>query len=141
MASRLPQKRSYGSGSMFPLGNSRVKAAKQKRSLIRPALDTLHYHASSQSDLQHTVLPSSTPSSYHPNIQSPTSDPSEAIIQIENGDDDDSLNEIVMALDVKDRGTLGCCYYLADEETLYVMQDIKSGGAEMIDICSRLSGN
>ena len=85
--------------------------------------------------------PSSAKSPNHRYIRIPSSDPSDVRAQADRGDDDDSLNEIIMALDFKDRGTLGCCYYVAFEESLYVMQDVKSGGPEMVDTCSRLSKN
>ena len=45
----------------------------------------------------------------------------------------DSLGEVVMAVDLRDRGTVGCCYYIASEERLYMMEDVKSGGIEVID--------
>ncbi|KAI9849063.1 MAG: MutS protein msh5 [Thelocarpon superellum] len=38
-----------------------------------------------------------------------------------------------MAVDVKDRDTVGCCYFVAREETLYFMGDGKLGGQELID--------
>ena len=51
---------------------------------------------------------------------------------------EDFLDEIVMALDVRDRDTLGCCYYSAAEEKLFVMQDVRSGGQELVDKCKML---
>lgn len=33
-----------------------------------------------------------------------------------NREENDSLDEIIMAVDLKDRGTVGCCYYVAREE-------------------------
>ena len=53
---------------------------------------------------------------------------------INNREDDDALDEIVMALDLRERGTIGCCYYVAREEKLYFMDDIKFGGMDVIDI-------
>ena len=50
-------------------------------------------------------------------------------------ENNDSLNEIIMAVDLRDRGTVGCCYYIAREEKLYLMEDIKSGGIEVVDTC------
>ncbi|KAH7031981.1 muts domain V-domain-containing protein [Macrophomina phaseolina] len=47
--------------------------------------------------------------------------------------DVDVLDEIIMAVDIKDRGTVGCSYYVAREEKLYFMEDAKLGGVEMID--------
>ncbi|KAF2145739.1 uncharacterized protein K452DRAFT_244048, partial [Aplosporella prunicola CBS 121167] len=53
-------------------------------------------------------------------------------------DDDDSdnldaLNEVIMAVDLRERGTVGCSYYVAREEKLYFMEDMKLGGADMVD--------
>jgi hypothetical protein len=35
---------------------------------------------------------------------------------ISNREENDSLDEIIMAVDLKERGTVGCCYYVAREE-------------------------
>ena len=59
--------------------------------------------------------------------------PAERDDEILDREDNDSLNEIVMAVDLRDRGTVGCCYYIAREEKLYLMEDVKSGGIEVID--------
>ncbi|KAL1306915.1 hypothetical protein AAFC00_005558 [Neodothiora populina] len=48
-------------------------------------------------------------------------------------DYDDASNEIIMAIDVKDRGTVGCAYYVAAEEKLYFMEDVKLGGADIVE--------
>ena len=50
--------------------------------------------------------------------------------------DDDSLNEVIMALDMRSRDTVGCCYYVARQETLYLTSDIKYGGIDCIDTCT-----
>jgi hypothetical protein len=47
----------------------------------------------------------------------------------------DALSEIVMAVDLTDRGTIGCAYYVARTETLYFMEDVQAGNAEMVDAC------
>jgi DNA mismatch repair protein MSH5 len=43
------------------------------------------------------------------------------------------MNEVIMAIDMKERGTIGCAYYIARQETLCLMEDIKMGGLEIID--------
>jgi len=48
-------------------------------------------------------------------------------------ENDDSLIEIVAAFNVRDRGTVGCAYYVAREEKLYCMEDVKMGGIEVVD--------
>lgn len=47
----------------------------------------------------------------------------------------DSLDEVIMAVDLRDKGTVGCCYYVAREEKLYLMEDVKCGGLDVIDTC------
>ncbi|KAL1952661.1 hypothetical protein VTO42DRAFT_4562 [Malbranchea cinnamomea] len=46
---------------------------------------------------------------------------------------DDDLCRVVMAIDVKERGTFGCCYYVAEEEKLYILEDIEQGGMDIIE--------
>lgn len=54
----------------------------------------------------------------------------------ENEDvDDDTLSEIVMAVDMTPRGTVGCCYYMAHEERLYFMEDIQIGDVDIVETC------
>ena len=47
--------------------------------------------------------------------------------------DADALNEVVMSLDMRDRGTVGCCYYIARHEKLYFMEDVRLGGVDVVD--------
>jgi hypothetical protein len=51
---------------------------------------------------------------------------------------DDTDNEVVMAIDVRDRCTLGCAYYVAREEKLYFMQDCKLSDKTMVETCKFL---
>jgi DNA mismatch repair protein MSH5 len=52
----------------------------------------------------------------------------------ERDEDADALNEIIMAVDVRgSNGTIGCAYYVAREEVLYIMQDAHLGGKAMVD--------
>lgn len=54
--------------------------------------------------------------------------------QADEQEEDESIDEIVMAIDTRDRGTIGCCYYVAANEALYLMGDVKSAGLEIIDL-------
>ncbi|KAF2842516.1 hypothetical protein M501DRAFT_949091 [Patellaria atrata CBS 101060] len=38
-----------------------------------------------------------------------------------------------MAVDLRELGTVGCCYYVAHEEKLYFMEDAKFGGVDVVD--------
>ncbi|KAA8567184.1 hypothetical protein EYC84_010241 [Monilinia fructicola] len=52
---------------------------------------------------------------------------------IQEREDSDSMNEIVMAVELKERGTIGCAYYIAREEKLCMMADISMAGLDIID--------
>ena len=53
-------------------------------------------------------------------------------------DDPELLNEVIMAVNVTDRGTVGCAYYAARTEKLYFMEDLKFGGPDIVDACKCL---
>jgi len=38
-----------------------------------------------------------------------------------------------MAVDLQHRDTVGCCYYVARDEKLYFMEDVRFGGADIVD--------
>lgn len=48
-------------------------------------------------------------------------------------EDSDALNEIIMAVEMKERSSVGCAYYVAREETLFLMEDIKMAGLDIVD--------
>lgn len=43
------------------------------------------------------------------------------------------LDEVIMAVNLTDRGTVGCAYYVARSEKLYFMEDVKLGSADTIE--------
>lgn len=45
----------------------------------------------------------------------------------------DAMNEIIMAIDMRERGTIGCAYYVARDEKLCLMEDIKMAGLDIVD--------
>lgn len=40
-----------------------------------------------------------------------------------------------MAVNLTDRGAIGCAYYVAQTETLYFMEDVQMGDVDMVDSC------
>ncbi|KAL8631563.1 hypothetical protein Q9189_002669 [Teloschistes chrysophthalmus] len=44
---------------------------------------------------------------------------------IDEREEDDFLNETIMALDLRDRGTVGCAFYVAREEKLHMLEDVR----------------
>jgi DNA mismatch repair protein MSH5 len=76
--------------------------------------------------------PSSAPSVVYQ--QPPDSvTPSQPRDNFDDGASDEALDEIVMAVDMKPRGTVGCAYYVAAQEKLYFMEDIELGGPDIIE--------
>ena len=49
------------------------------------------------------------------------------------------LYQTIMAIDIRERGTVGCCYYVAHEEKLYLLEDVAYGGTEIIETCLSLT--
>jgi DNA mismatch repair protein MSH5 len=49
--------------------------------------------------------------------------------------DFDHLDEVIMAVQLTERRTVGCAYYVARAETLYFMEDVKLGGPDIVDQC------
>lgn len=47
----------------------------------------------------------------------------------------DDISDIVMAIDMRDRGTVGCAYYVAEQEKLFLVEDMKHASVDMIDMC------
>ena len=47
--------------------------------------------------------------------------------------DDDLDDHVITAIDMKDHGTVGCSYYSAEEEKMYLLGDSRSGDIETID--------
>jgi DNA mismatch repair protein MSH5 len=68
---------------------------------------------------------------------SPSNRSSSHIVGHNDGPDDlqdeDTLNEVVMAVDMTPRGTVGCCYYVARDEKLFFMEDIQLGDVDVVD--------
>ena len=54
---------------------------------------------------------------------------------IEEGEDADALHEVIMCVDMREKDTVGCCYYVARDQALFVMADVANGGTEIIESC------
>ena len=50
----------------------------------------------------------------------------------EEGSDPD---EVIMCVDMRERGSVGCCYYESSTGSLHLVEDIWGGGLDVIDIC------
>lgn len=54
---------------------------------------------------------------------------------LEEVQNDDTLNEIIMTVDLTPSGMVGACYYVAKDEKLYFMEDTACGNADIVDSC------
>jgi DNA mismatch repair protein MSH5 len=62
--------------------------------------------------------------------------PSESVTRDSRASDlqvDDTINEVVMSVDLTTRGTVGCCYYIARDEKMFFMEDIQFGDVDVIE--------
>lgn len=50
-----------------------------------------------------------------------------------SSEDADALGEIIMAIDMKDGGNLGCAYYIAVDETMFLLEDIAMSGIDLVE--------
>ncbi|EFE30269.1 DNA mismatch repair protein Msh5, putative [Trichophyton benhamiae CBS 112371] len=119
----------------FAKGRGRGYFARRSRGNRTSSQDT-HYISSRPSYSRATsVATSRSLQNENENLPSNALPHSQVTTQEERLDDDDEeLCRVIMAVDMKDRGTVGCSYYSAQEEKLYVMEDIVYGGHDVIDI-------
>ncbi|KAI1104166.1 muts domain V-domain-containing protein [Jackrogersella minutella] len=50
-----------------------------------------------------------------------------------SNEDADALGEIIMAIDMKDNGNLGCAYYIAIDEALFLLEDVAMSGIDLVE--------
>ncbi|OTB01522.1 hypothetical protein M426DRAFT_63971 [Hypoxylon sp. CI-4A] len=50
-----------------------------------------------------------------------------------SNEDADALREIIMAIDMKESGNLGCAYYIAMDETLFLLEDVAMAGIDIVE--------
>ena len=46
---------------------------------------------------------------------------------------DDFLEQVIVAIDVRESGTVGCAYYIASEERLSCMEEAINGGTDVVE--------
>lgn len=118
--------------------SSPVSRAQYKKPRLQPPVNRLSLRTSSRRATP--VPPSSRFSSQLPPFVLPSAShdvgiSAEGDADVDEREEDDSMNEVIMAVDLRDRGTVGCAYYVAREEKLYMMEDVRLGGIEVIQTC------
>ncbi|KAL8690026.1 MAG: hypothetical protein Q9218_004440, partial [Villophora microphyllina] len=149
MAFRVPAKRRRFPSVSASQGSGLIAEERSSVAASSPALRTKTKGRHSQHIVKRISLPSPsqrassvTPSvrfdSQSPNLplqnagQHGTETAPERDADIDEREEDDSLNEVIMAVDLRDRGTVGCAYYVAREEKLFMLDDMRLGGVEVI---------
>jgi DNA mismatch repair protein MSH5 len=79
--------------------------------------------------------PSQTANHDHLNPRDGASSQLEDDHAVDNGEVNEDLEQVVMAIDRQRKGTVGCAYYSAREEKLYCLQDLTNGTMDAIEIC------
>jgi hypothetical protein len=68
-----------------------------------------------------------------PHDAAPTADQPDAEIRAEEAEDE-SLDHVIMAIDIRDRDTVGCAYYIARQQSLMCMEDVTGGEKDVLDM-------
>lgn len=139
----MPSRGSHGGASSTSRGNqSRSSRGYRQRAWYRSranqaranhpstSRDTTAY--SSRSHDRESDSPSRT---RHPTTPSatPAADVGGHSTQQDDNEHLDDLNEVIMAVDMRDRDTIGCSYYRAQDEKLYFMEDAKMGNVDIVN--------
>lgn len=53
-------------------------------------------------------------------------------------EEDSDPDEVTMCVDMRERGTVGCCYYESSTGSLHLLEDIQCGGLDVIDTCESI---
>ncbi|KAI1407499.1 muts domain V-domain-containing protein [Hypoxylon sp. FL1857] len=63
----------------------------------------------------------------------PEDDNDSQVDDVLSNEDADALGEIIMAIDMKDNGNLGCAYYVAIDEALFLLEDVPMSGMDLVE--------
>ena len=113
-------------------------AAKRRRDGSITATPTVSHLSRNHPD---SSLPSSHihPANHHHHLSSVAASAGDAAraIEIEGEYEEDSdPDEVVMCVDMKGQGTVGCCYYESSTSSLHFIEDFQCGGLEVIECCA-----
>ena len=74
-------------------------------------------------------------SAFHPRPLPQLSDfvPQDERTELARSGDEDFLDKVIMAVDIREHGKVGCAYYIAGEERLLCMEEVVGGGTDTMD--------
>lgn len=128
-----PRSSSLDASSPFVRTQRKSQLSQQpaKRLSLHPSRSQLDSRSSSA---QHrSVHESDRAQSASPSVETSIQPENAAAIAEREGAD--SLNEVIMCADMRNKGAVGCCYYVARDQKLFIMADVSHGGVEVIEIC------
>ena len=132
-SSRVRRGRGRGRGSYYNRSNGATSRNSSFRAQRQPSVTpSTASRLTTPHSFNNSRQPSSAPSVVY---QQPSASvtPSQPRDRFDDGASDETLDEIIMAVDMKPRGTVGCAYYVAAQEKLYFMEDIELGGPDVIE--------
>ncbi|KAI2621077.1 muts domain V-domain-containing protein [Hypoxylon sp. NC1633] len=80
-----------------------------------------------------SLRPSSSRASSDNSSRRPRDDDGSLADNVLSGEEADALREIIMAIDMKDNGDLGCAYYIAIDESLLLFEDMAMAGIDLVE--------
>ena len=126
--------------------SSPIYPSSLSRSSPSHSLSFAHTHlispsrSSTSSPYQHLNAPPSARYSSHPSSKGPTGSrvefsalSSDAGLDEKSSGHHDVWSEVIMAIDIDKDGRVGCAYYIAMDEALYIEEDVALGGTEAVD--------
>lgn len=134
-SSRVRRGRGRGRGSYYNRSNGATSNSSYRALRQRSVTHSTASRLTTPNPSINSRQGSSVPSVVYRLPRQPTTSATPSIRR-DNFDDnasDETLDEIVMAIDWKPRGTVGCAYYVAAQEKLYFMEDIELGGLDIIE--------
>ncbi|KUJ20542.1 uncharacterized protein LY89DRAFT_578807 [Mollisia scopiformis] len=120
---------SRSQSSSRPQSFSRLSSVPRSNAASSPALPPLQ----PQKRLSLGIRGSSVASSTLRGEEDVRAEHLETEAEIQAREDADEMNEVILAVDMRDRGTIGSAYYVTREEKLCLMEDIKMAGLDIID--------
>ncbi|RDL41993.1 p-loop containing nucleoside triphosphate hydrolase [Venustampulla echinocandica] len=126
---RLDSASSLRASSLSQPSFSQISPVPRSSLVSSPALPKIQRQSKATLRPLSSYVPES-PSSRTGDVVQARVEETDAEVQLR--EESDSINEVIMAIDMK-AGNVGCAYYVARDETLYLMQDIKSGGLDIVD--------
>ena len=132
--SSLGSRRGRGTRRYRQASSSSRSSHLAQSSDLRSTAERTLSHWSSTGDQERVAISPRPVSAQAPPITRPAT-PASNLTNVRSAPDDveESLDHVIVAIDVKEKGRIGCAYYIAREERLLCMEDVPKGGLDTIE--------